>query len=359
MRDVDSDIPPKVICARYRMAKATLYRWRKRRRQDPSWMPCAPRMAMNRIFTQEEEVAIAAVIKADYIDKGLVFTDHEFRQLILTQYQKKYISSNFETIPKFNCSNGFIYDFKKRHRFSSRKAHLKRRCQVDPEDVAHWKRQLENLMETVDRDCLINADETSWAVFPGNIFTWSTTRSENVAINIKGNEKDCLTVLASVTANGGRLPLYFLASGETPKVMSSQLGDTFGHWQNFSEKGWQTSSTFQEYLMHIRELYFDKTVHLVLDLHSSHRTDAVKQLAESLNIKLWFIPPGCTDICQPLDRRCFGALKATARKLWRQQAARDPDRKMTKRDAVANLICAWEHLSTFVIEDAWDFESVE
>ena len=84
MRDVDSDILPKVICARYRMAKATLYRWGKRRRQDPSWMPCAPRMAMNRIFTQEEEVAIAAVIKADYIDKGLVFTDHEFRQLILT-----------------------------------------------------------------------------------------------------------------------------------------------------------------------------------------------------------------------------------------------------------------------------------
>ena len=356
LSDIDFGIPPKVICAKYRIAMATLYRWRGKRLQNPQWTPCLKRVAKNRIFTEEEEDDIADEIRREFIEKGLVFTDHEFRMLILGHYQNKYLSPLYDKIPEFNCSNGFIYDFKKRHRFSSRKAHMKRRPTINPEDVAHWTEQIKTLMKSVDRDCLINADETSWTVFPNNIFTWSTTGSENVSITCQGNDKDCLTVLASITANGGKLPLYFLATGKTHRVMGSQLGDTYGHWQNFSESGWQTSQTFQEYLMHIRELYGERTVHLVLDVHSSHRTDEVKKLAKELDINLWFIPPGCTDQCQPLDRRCFGALKATARKLWREQMADEPHRKLTKKDAVAHLICAWEHLTKGVVDEAWEIE---
>ena len=66
-------------------------------------------------------------------------------------------------------------------------------------------------------------------MFPSNILTWARTGDENTAINIGHNAKDTLTVLASVTANGGRLPLYILAKGTTEKVLASQLGDTFGH----------------------------------------------------------------------------------------------------------------------------------
>ena len=356
LQDIDFGIPPKVIHAKYNITMATLYRWRKRRSENPEWSPCLKKIAKNRIFTQEEEEAIADEIKREFLERGYVFTDHEFRILILSHYQRKYISPVYDKIPEFNCSNGFIYDFKRRHRFSSRRAHMKRRPNIDPEDIAHWTDQIKSLMESVDRDCLINADETSWTVFPGNIFTWAATGSENVTLNCQGNDKDCLTVLASITANGGKLPLYFLATGKTPRVMGSQLGDTYGHWQNFSESGWQTSQTFQEYLMHLRELYGEKRVHLILDLHSSHRTEEVKKLAKELGIDLWFIPPGCTDQCQPLDRRCFGALKATARKLWREQMADEPNRKLTKKDAVAHLICAWEHLSKVVVDEAWEIE---
>lgn len=354
LKELDLGLPPKVICTKYRVAAATLYRWRKRRLENPQWIPCSRHEPKNRIFTQEEEEAIAAEIKTNFLEKGMVFTDHEFRALILVHYQRKYISPFYEKIPAFNCSNGFIYDFKKRHRFSSRRAHMKRRPTMNAEDLAHWTEQIKILLETVDRDCVINADETSWTVFPGNILTWSTTGSENVSIACQGNDKDCLTVLASITASGGKLPLYFLASGKTPRVMDSQLGDTWGHWRSFSESGWQTSQTFQEYLMHIRELYGDQKVHLILDVHSSHRTSEVKNLAHELNIDLWFIPPGCTDQCQPLDRRCFGALKATARKLWREQIADEPNRRLTKKDAVAQMICAWEHLSKFVVDEAWE-----
>ena len=61
--------------------------------------------------------------------------------------------------------------------------------------------------------------------------------SENVRINIHGDEKECITVLATITANGGRLPLYFLASGKTARAEESQLGDVYGHWGNHSDNG--------------------------------------------------------------------------------------------------------------------------
>ena len=111
--------------------------------------------------------------------------------------------------------------------------------------------------------------------------------------------------------------------------------------------------------MHIRELYNDQKVHLILDLHASHKTESVKKLAKELNIQLWYIPPGCTDLVQPLDVRCFGALKSTARRLWREQIAENPDKRFKKRDAVAILIAAWEHLSTETIEEAWEIEGTE
>ena len=53
---------------------------------------------------------------------------------------------------------------------------------------------------------------------------------------------------------------------------------------------------------------------MILDVYAAYRTDTVKQLAEALNIKLYFIPPGYTDLVQPLDVKVFGALKGTSAK---------------------------------------------
>ena len=87
---------------------------------------------------------------------------------------------------------------------------------------------------------------------------------------------------------------------------------------------------------------------------AAHRTDAVKQRAEELGITLYFIPPGCTDLVQPLDVKVFGALKSTARKLFRERYNGVSSPKVTSRDAVQNLIRAWEGLSQNLYEDAWE-----
>ena len=95
------------------------------------------------------------------------------------------------------------------------------------------------LLENVDRDCILNWDETSWKLHRGNILTWARCGSENVRINVHGDEKECIPVLAAITANGGKF--YFLVSGKTVRAEESQLGDILGRWANHSDHGWETS----------------------------------------------------------------------------------------------------------------------
>ena len=85
-------------------------------------------------------------------------------------------------------------------------------------------------------------------------------------------------------------------------------------------------------------------------MHSSHRTEIVKELAKNLDVLLHFIPPGATDELQPLDRRVFGVLKATARRLFRER----PTESRNKRQACADLRLAWECLGVDTLEEAWE-----
>ena len=63
------------------------------------------------IFTIEEENAIADYIRTNIIETGQFFTDNDFRTIAITAFLEKY--QDCEKILSFNCSNGFIYDFKK------------------------------------------------------------------------------------------------------------------------------------------------------------------------------------------------------------------------------------------------------
>ena len=56
-------------------------------------------------------------------------------------------------------------------------------------------------------------------------------------------------------------------------------------------------------------------------MYPSHRTDLIQAVCTAYNIHIHYIPPGATDIWQPLDRKVFGSLKQIARKMWTEQYA--------------------------------------
>lgn len=96
------------------------------------------------------------------------------------------------------------------------------------------------------------------------------------------------------------------------------------------------------------------TIYLIHDIHPSHRTRGVKQVARELNIVLLCIPSGATDRLQPLDRCVLGALKSEARRPFRERISGNTELKRSKRDVVDDMLAAWARLSDETLEVAWD-----
>jgi hypothetical protein len=190
-----------------------------------------------------------------------------------------------------------------------------------------------------------------------------------VQVKINGSDKDGMTVLASITADGKKLPLLFIAKGRTERVHQTQIGNVEGHWVNHTESGWETESCFIDYLNKLRVAMGSDPFHLICDLYAAHRTDAVKAHARKLEITLHLIPASCTDELQPLDRKIFGVLKAKVKRDFRdavhQQQVQNrilgvnADVKRTKAEAAQDMVKAWNELSEATTLSAWNIYRTE
>lgn len=341
---------------------STLSRWQKELIRNASFNPLDKKYGLSlRIFTDLEEDAIADYITQNYILKGLYFTDDDFIEVAMAAYREKYIPIlNSEdpnirkTFKEFHCSRGFINDFKYHHGFSSKVFHLKRRRDMDNPYETKFLEDMKNLFETVDHELILNCDETGWKLFPSHVLTWAETGVDNVGRSSLINDKTQVTVLATVSAVGTKLPLLFIAQGKTSASEASQLGDVGYHWTAHSETGWMTDSVFKFYLMKLREhIGHDETIHLVIDLYPAHMTEEVNVLAANLKFILHIIPAGMTDKYQPLDRRIFGPLKAKARKFFRMRHKAGSIINGSKQEACQDMIAAWESIGVGMVQSAW------
>jgi hypothetical protein len=171
-----------------------------------AWAPWNMDYGNRSVFTGLEEIAVSEYIKDNYVVPGLVFTDSVFAIVAMDAYQHKlpgmegrpdeqdaYIKAH-----PFQCSRAFIWEFKQRHGFSSRRVHYKTRSDTSDERRELWMEEMRNLFATVPLDHILNCDETFSLVYPNGLLVWAEKGAESVQAIIDGNEKDCLTVLATV-----------------------------------------------------------------------------------------------------------------------------------------------------------------
>ena len=340
------------ISKRTGIPATTLYTWRKCYRNNPTWSPQNNYLGKKkRIFSDSEENELVSYITS-IIEDGNLFTNEDFKEIAIEYYLS--IHELDEDIKPFNCSKGFIADFKSRHKFTSKRFHYKRRPNVTPQQEEEWINNMRKLLTEIPHSRIVNCDETSYCLYPKGLLTWAIVGEDNVRTLINGSEKENITVIASITADGEKLPLMFIAKGKTERVEESQIGDISSHWKTHSETGWMTNETFQEYLKKLREHFGDnKPIHLVLDCYKTHKSEVTKNLAKNLNMSLHFIPPGMTDAFQPLDRKIFGIVKAFAKRLYRQRI-KNSNGIIKKADACQDMISAWNQIQDCSILDAWD-----
>lgn len=334
---------------------STIYEWKKHYNSCKEWRPWSTNRNINKqIFTADEENSIFEYIDNCFISVGKLFTNDDFKDVALHAYNEKIQASNDEHPKDFHCSKGFINNFKKRHRITSRKAHVKRRSLLNNEqNMQEWEKNISNLLANVSLENIVNADETFWKIVPNGLQTWAPINSHDININSNNDNKEGITVIASVTANRTKLPLFIIAKGKTDRCERSQVGDISYHYSSHSETGWTTMETFKQYLDFLRSNYNNNdSIHLILDSYSVHRCNEISEYAANQNIILHFIPAGMTDIYQPLDRYIFGVLKSKCKKYYRYYISNN-DSPITKKDSISILIRAWEEISSAVIDKAW------
>ena len=104
----------------------------------------------------------------------------------------------------------------------------------------------------------------------------------------------------------------------------------------------------------IRQQYPDNDpLFIIVDSFSVHKAQSAMTLAAELNITLKLIPPGMTNLLQPLDLRIFGVLKSIGGAHLRRMVQESPYEKIGMKRAVSVLVRAWSQLSEETIRDSW------
>jgi hypothetical protein len=171
-------------------------------------------------------------------------------------------------------------------------------------------------------------------------------------------QKQNFTAVAAITAAYERLPIQLIAKGTTKRT-EKNFGPVGDNIMAHTTSGWSTLDSFCAFVTWLRNYgdYGEKVggqyrqLTLVLDIYKVHKAERVKRLAESLNIKLIFIPPGMTDACQPLDRTIFGVLKMKAKKIFRIEFAEE--QSVSKMKACELLQKCWNEISLAALRRSW------
>lgn len=344
------------VSRRSSVPESTVRNWYSQYLKDSTWRPYNTKLihgTHNRIFTDEQEKAIADYIEANYFAPGYAFHNYDFQILAMQAFLE--LNRDAEIVREFNCSEGFMAAFKSRNNFVSRRAHYKRRPGLNMEARTSWIERVCALLQEYPADRVVNADETTWRILPAGATTWAVKGADSVAISVQDDEKKMITVMAACTAAGAKLPLFLIAKGKTTRSETTQIGDVGEHDSFHTTTGWMTEDAFLHYLGLLRERIFpdDQPFILIIDVYPTHRSDRVRQRAQELKIRLEFIPPGLTDALQPLDRRVFGALKGIAKHYIYRILSEDPNTKIGMAQAVQILVTSWEQLTSDAILSAW------
>jgi hypothetical protein len=175
-------------------------------------------------------------------------------------------------------------------------------------------------------------DETNWKMIPNDFAAWSKKGREFVHGYLKNNVGEGLAVFAFVTGTVTKLPLSLIGKGKPSRRLKHYEfpGEV---WTATSETAWSNETVICEFLTGLRRvLYSDgHDLVLVMETYSAYRTAQAKEFAYLLKIPAIYIPRGCTDLCQPLDRRIFEILKSYPRQYRRQNYYSNTDQRVIRR----------------------------
>ena len=376
----------------YNVPRHCLNYWRSQLKENINWLPDQAHADSNRVFSAKQEKEMANTI-LQYADNGVQITNGIMRNVLLLKNQENMEAENENAIKpqqlQFAASDFYLAEFCKRNELSRRRAHLKKRPKIKPHLITDYRERMTGLFEDpqIRNDHILNCDETFWHQSEQSNYTIAQKGQDNVHIYTDANEKAGTTILATVDSTGGKLPLLIIGKGKTDRCEKSQIGfsnpigqtnpnpySDMTHYTARSQTGWMNDTIWTRYLENLREQRpydpqypqdaKENKIFLACDSFAVHHDSASVRTAEKYNIELIKIPEGCTDECQPLDRRVFGGMKQQARAETHKEIAKSIVDSMktgtpvnikrpTKPESIGNAIRIWDKYPQPQIVNAW------
>ena len=162
-----------------------------------------------------------------------------------------------------------------------------------------------------------------------------------------------VTVIATVTAAGGKLPMGWVHKAKTfKKVRQMKIkGDVHSF---ISAKGWMNANIMIQYMNEIVIPYLKgRPGALVTDEYAAHWTDEVIALAAANNIELIRVPPTTTSQRQPLDCAVFGPFKQIRQGIALKTRHTEISVLDNPEEAVIRASKAWEFITKKTIQQGW------
>ena len=191
-----------------------LSKWRIALKKDPSYRPGGKFGYHRRRFTQVQEIAIADLLRIQYVLPGIIIRRKHLRELFFDLWKSFDLEARGKVAKKF-FSNTFVHNFCKRNDFSFRQMRKKKRSVVDAEEVEKYGREFVEAFTSVPWNRILNMDETAWNFVFVRGKVLSIKGKEEVDAQLPDDYRKSFTAIATISADGSKLPPLFLAKGST------------------------------------------------------------------------------------------------------------------------------------------------
>lgn len=245
---------------------------------------------------------------------------------------------------KFSASDGWLQKWRRRHNISF-KCISGESADVSQESVDQFLQKLPTMLLGYKPEDIYNADESGlyFRALPDKTLAFKSEKCVGGKMS-----KERLTILFCTNMVGEKEKLLVIGKAARPRALKNvPLNNLPVTWTS-NKKAWMTRNIMTDWLLDMdrRMRYQKRNILLFLDNAGSH-----PQELNLKNIKIIFLPPNTTSVCQPLDQGIIANFKFFYRSLILKHI-------LSKIDCVASASDLSKSINVlealYFIKKAWD-----
>ena len=345
--EVEGGGKKKDIAEKYGVPLNTLSTWIKNSSKiKQTFQSGNQNLARKRVKVGKYEDVSAALLKwfTNKMDQGAAISG----PLMIEKAQKFAEDMGYED---FKCSQGWLTSFKERYNIKLRSIQGEERA-VNSSDVDAWHQTIwTEILQEYEAKNIYNCDESGlfYRVLPNRTLAFKGQKCSGGKMS-----KERISVLFCANMDGtDRVPLLCIGKSHNPRSFRGHL--TLPTEYRANSKAWMTGDIFTEWIRKFdsRMSLQNRKIALLLDNCSAHP----KYISGLKSVKMFFLPPNCTSILQPMDQgiiRCFKHhYRSSINKRNIDALDSGTEFKLTMLDALREAQRAWAKVTPETISNCW------